>query len=95
MAADTKLTIRMNEATKKECETILNNLGMNMTTGINIFAKAVIRHKGIPFELKQEEPDPFFSPYNQRYLKESFEEAERGNVIKKTAEELGLDNEEY
>ena len=93
--ADTKLTVRMNEATKKECEAILNSLGMNMATGVNIFAKAVVRHRGIPFELRQEEPDPFFSPYNQRYLRESFEEAENGNVIKKTAEELGLDDEEY
>ena len=57
MITDTKLTIRMNNATKKECEAILNSLGMNMTTGINIFAKAVVRHRGIPFELKQEEPD--------------------------------------
>ena len=95
MTTNSKLTIRMNEATKRECEVILNSLGMNMTTGINVFANAVVRHRGIPFDMRLEEPDPFFSPYNQKYLKESFDEAANGNVIKKTAEELGLDNEEY
>jgi len=33
----------------------MDDLGMNLTTGLNVLAKAVIRHGGFPFELSQAE----------------------------------------
>ena len=90
----TRISIRMDTPTKVEFENIVNNIGLNMGVAVNAFAKSVIKHRGIPFDLTEEQ-DPFFSPYNQRYIQESFDEAANGNVIRKTPEELGLDNEEY
>ena len=55
--ATTNLNIRTDKAIKDQAEIIFNELGLNMTTAINIFLKAVIRDQGIPFELKLEVPN--------------------------------------
>lgn len=41
----------MDENLKMEFEKICNYLGMDMSTAINVFARAVVREKKIPFEL--------------------------------------------
>lgn len=45
-------SIRMDEKLKNEFEVICEEFGMSMTTAINIFARAVVREKRIPFEIK-------------------------------------------
>ena len=54
--ATTNLNIRTDKAIKDRAEEIFNELGLNMTTAINIFLKASIRTHGIPFELKLDVP---------------------------------------
>ena len=48
--AQTLVNIRMDEELKKNMEQTCQELGMNMTTAITIFAKKMIREKG--FRLK-------------------------------------------
>lgn len=55
--ATTNLNVRTEKEVKEEAEKIFNELGMNMTTAINIFLRASIREKGIPFELKLDVPN--------------------------------------
>ena len=50
----TNLNIRTDKDIKDQAETIFNELGINMTTAINMFLRATIREYGIPFELKLE-----------------------------------------
>ncbi len=45
------INIRMDEELKKEFEAVLDELGLSMTAGINIFARTVVRTKSIPFEI--------------------------------------------
>ena len=52
--ATTNLNIRTDKAIKDQAEEIFNELGLNMTTAINIFLRTAIREHGIPFELKLE-----------------------------------------
>lgn len=80
----------MEESIKEQFETILQDLGMNMTTGFNVFARAVIRHGGLPFELTQ---SSYHNPYNMARIRQSLQQLENGNTLAKTAEELGLDDE--
>lgn len=47
----TNVNIRMDEKLKKETENVLIELGLNMTTAINAFARTVVREQGIPFTL--------------------------------------------
>ena len=42
-------SIKIDEETKKEAQKLFKNLGLNLSTAINIFLKQAIREKGIPF----------------------------------------------
>ena len=55
--ATTNLNIRTDKSIKDQAEQIFNELGLTMTTAINIFLRTAVRERGIPFELKLEEPD--------------------------------------
>ena len=52
--ATTNLNIRIDKAIKDQAEEIFNELGLNMTTAVNMFLRTAIRERGIPFELKLE-----------------------------------------
>ena len=45
------LTINMDDDVKKEFQEVVSGLGLNATSAVNIFARAVIREKGIPFPI--------------------------------------------
>lgn len=51
------VTFRMDKKDKQEFESIINDLGLNLSSAFNIFAKAVIRKGGVPFELQTETPN--------------------------------------
>jgi len=73
--ASTSVTIRMDETLKQQVELIFEEMGLNMTTAINIFVKAVLREKKIPFEIAA---DPFYSESNQAYLRKAIEDLNAG-----------------
>ena len=54
--ATTNLNIRTDKVIKDRAEKIFNELGLNMTTAVNMFLKVSIRTHGIPFELNMDEP---------------------------------------
>ena len=74
------ITVRMDEKLKEQFENVVNDVGLNMTTAITAFAKAVVREDGIPFELSRKK-DSFYSRANMAALKESIEQHQRGEVI--------------
>lgn len=51
------LNVNVNAETKKEASKILDELGLNMTTAINIYLKQIVKHNGIPFEVKNRVPN--------------------------------------
>jgi addiction module antitoxin, relB/dinJ family len=55
--ATTNLNIRMDKDIKDKAEVIFSELGMNMTTAINVFLRTTIRENGIPFDLKLDTPN--------------------------------------
>lgn len=73
--ATTSVTIRMDENLKRQAETMFEDMGMNMTTAITIFARAVVKQGKIPFEIKS---DPFWSEANQARLQRSIAQLEAG-----------------
>ncbi|MDU5186405.1 MAG: type II toxin-antitoxin system RelB/DinJ family antitoxin [Finegoldia magna] len=46
------LNIRTDKEVKEKAENIFQELGLNMTTAINMFLRTSIRENGIPFDLK-------------------------------------------
>ena len=57
MATTTNLNIRTDKEIKEAAEYIFNELGISMTTAINMFLRQTIRTNGIPFELKLNTPN--------------------------------------
>ena len=53
----TNLNIRTDKEVKIAAERIFEELGLNMTTAVNIFLRQTIRENGIPFELKLNVPN--------------------------------------
>lgn len=77
------LTARVEEADKAQFDAFCSSVGLTASAAINLYVKAVLRERRIPFEIRQE--DPFFSPENQAYVMKSAEELRDG---KGTAHEL-------
>ena len=55
--ATTNMSIRTEKEIKDQADQIFNELGLNMTSAINIFLRAAIREKGLPFALKLDVPN--------------------------------------
>lgn len=51
------MNIRTDKDVKIAAEKIFEELGLNMTTAVNIFLRQTIRENGIPFELKLNIPN--------------------------------------
>ncbi len=49
--AQSTFSVRMDENLKKQFDDLCMEFGMNATTAFNIFARAVVREKKIPFEI--------------------------------------------
>ena len=57
MANTVNFSVRMDSDIKKQCETLFNELGMNLTTAINVFLRQSLRAGGFPFTIRMERPN--------------------------------------
>lgn len=71
------LTARVDEKDKASFDAFCSNVGLNVSTAVNLFVKAVLRENRIPFEITQTS-DPFFSDENMAYVKKSVQELREG-----------------
>ena len=76
--AQTLINIRMDEELKRNMEQTCQELGMNMTTAITIFAKKMTREKRIPFDVSI---DPFYSESNMAHLRRGMEALNEGKGV--------------
>ena len=53
----TNINIRTDSAVKSSAEQIFDQLGLNMSTAVNIFLRQVVRQGGLPFEVKLDVPN--------------------------------------
>ena len=54
-----QLNIRIDDDIKNQLEFWLDKFGMTTSTAFNLFAKAVIRERRIPFDIKGDEYDDY------------------------------------
>lgn len=54
---DTSMTIRMNKDVKRQAQQLFSELGMDMTTAVNIFLRQAILYRGLPFEVSLNTPN--------------------------------------
>lgn len=55
--AQATFSVRMDEALKKQFDALCSDFGMTASTAINVFARAVVRERKIPFEIVSPEPE--------------------------------------
>lgn len=53
--AQATFSIRMDEGLKKQFDALCADFGMNATTAFNVFARAVVRERRIPFEIRSDQ----------------------------------------
>lgn len=53
----TNINVRVDSVLKQEAEALFNDLGLNMSSAINLFPRSAIYYNGIPFELKRPTPN--------------------------------------
>ena len=75
--AQTTITARVDSSDKIQFDSFCSNVGINISTAINMFVKAVLRENRIPFEITQTS-DPFFSESNMAHVRKSVQELRTG-----------------
>lgn len=78
--AQTTLNVRMDEDIKREFDAFCYKVGLNTSVAVNMFARAVLRERRIPFEIT-DETDPFYSESNQAFLREAVAALNSGKGI--------------
>ncbi len=84
--SQTTLSVRMDAELKRQLDALCADVGMTTSTAINMFAKAFVRERRLPFEVVAS--DLFYSEANMKHLQRSIKQLEEGQVITKTMDEL-------
>jgi len=72
-----QISLRVDDDVKCGAERTLADIGLSMSTAINVFLRKVAREGRIPFELSA---DPFYSESNIRYLERKKREIDEGRA---------------
>ena len=55
--ATTNINVRVDTELKQSAEELFEDLGLNMSSAINMFLKSAVNYDGIPFEVKRNIPN--------------------------------------
>ena len=66
--SQTTFSVRMDAEVKRQFDDFCLQVGMNTSVAFNMFARAVLRERRLPFEVTTEF-DPFFSETNLAHLR--------------------------
>lgn len=83
-----QISLRVDDEVKRNAERTLNDIGLSMSTAINIFLKTVVRENRIPFELSA---DPFYSKENIATLEKRVADIRSGKSTLKEHELIEVD----
>lgn len=83
-----QISLRIDDEVKRNAEKTLDDIGLSMSTAINIFLKTVVRENRIPFELSA---DPFYNRENIVELERRVAAIHSGKSILKEHELIGVD----
>ena len=83
--AQVSMTVRMDSQLKQNFDALCSSMGMSVNTAMNVFAKAVVMYRKIPFEIKAE-------PESNNSLREAFyelrEQARKNGLQDMTVEKI-------
>ncbi len=80
------IQVRVNKIYRDEAREVLDDIGMDVTTAVEIFLKTVAKERKIPFTLRATDPHDFYTEQDRLDIQEAAREIEKGNFI--TQEDL-------
>ena len=80
-------SVRMDDNLKKQFDELCNDFGMTASTAFNIFARAVVRERKIPFEIVSPEPNITREKAMEAFLSLR-EQASKNNLQDLTLDEI-------
>lgn len=86
--AQTAMTVRMDNQQKAQFDKLCEQFGMSANTAINIFVKAVIRSKSIPFSIQAKNEEDEATAKAKAAFKQLRAKAERGETPELTLDEI-------
>ena len=84
MAANATIAIRTDKKVKEQAQKLCSDLGMDLSTAINMFLRQVIIYQGIPFSIRKEE----FNEETLEAIKEVYDHPEKLEGPYETTEDL-------
>lgn len=91
--ASAMINARTDDKLKAEASELFHNLGMDMTTAINIFLRAAVKSKSIPFAVV-EEPDEEYKAKIKRTIEDRLKRSKDPSTewfsLEEVEEMLGL-----
>lgn len=73
-----QISLRIEDDVKKKAEQACADIGMSLSTAINIYLKKLGRERRIPFEVSA---DPFYSESNMAHLRRGVEALNEGKGV--------------
>ena len=78
--SQTTFSVRMDTEVKRQLDEFCAIVGMNATTAFNLFARAVLREKRLPFDVTAIS-DPFYSESNLAHLRRGMAALDSGRGV--------------
>ena len=88
--AQTAMTVRMDNQQKAQFDRLCEQFGMSANTAINIFVRAVIRSKSIPFAINAKEEDDMTAKAREAFNRIR-SAAENGDTPELTSDEINAE----
>ena len=83
-----QINLRIDDDVKRSAEQVCADIGLSLSTAINIYLKKLGREKRIPFEVSV---DPFYSDENMSRLRKAIRSVETGESTLKEHELIEVD----
>lgn len=83
-----QISLRVDDDIKRNAERTFEDIGLSMSTAINIFLRTVVRENRIPFELSA---DPFYNRENMERLEKAVADVKSGKSTLKEHELIEVD----
>jgi len=80
--SQTTFSVRMDAEVKKQLDAFCEAVGMSASTAFNLFARAVLREKRLPFEVTTE-VEPFYGERHLAHLRRGVEALNSGKGVER------------
>lgn len=90
----TTINIRVDEDVKKQANDLFEDLGLDMSTAMNMFLRQAIRYGGIPFEIKRPNAETLKAMEEADQIRAGALKAKKYTDVKAMFEELDGESDE-